>query len=213
VYKRQEFIGLDSLSVKDKIMIEEHRMKYMTLNEIRASHDLQEIDNGNVVANYYGDALKINMTIGLSPEDLTQKSVETILPTCCNNAECQCDPEECDCDEIVIEKSKTYIAPQYIADNAQRALDVKEKYNVDYGTPVGWKRARQLANRENISIETVKRMYSFLSRHKGNEKIPEGKEYKDDAGAVMIDAWGGLVALEWTKQIIDQYEKERENEK
>lgn len=209
-----EFIGMDSLSAKDKIMIEEHRMKFMTLNEIRALHDLQEVEFGNVIANYYDVAIKNSLQmiaeqtkIENSEQIDTEKNIG-FIPTCCNNPNCQCLPEDCDCE---IEKSeKTYVVPQYIADNAQRALDAKEKYNLDYGTQVGWKRARQLANRENISITTVRRMHAFLHRHKGNEEIPEGKEYHEDAGAVMVDAWGGIEAIAWCKRIMEQYKKEQE---
>ena len=100
----------------------------------------------------------------------------------------------------------TYVAPKSVADKAQKALDAKEKYDLDYGTPVGWKRARQLANGENISLETVKRMYSFFSRHEKNKDIPEGKEYHEDAGAVMWDAWGGDEGFEWCKQILSDIE-------
>ena len=118
--------------------------------------------------------------------------------------------------EVFVEglvKSDTYIPTQAIADNAQKALDAKEEHNLDYGTPVGWKRARQLANREGVSIETVKRMKSFLARHEKNKDIPEGKEYKDDAGAVMWDAWGGSEAVKWSNDIVDKYNKEKEEDK
>jgi hypothetical protein len=49
-----EFVGLDSLSAEAKIELESHRMKYMTLNEIRALHDLEEVEDGDIIAAYYG---------------------------------------------------------------------------------------------------------------------------------------------------------------
>ena len=104
--------------------------------------------------------------------------------------------------DTLLKVEETYVVPQYIADNAQKALDAKEEHDFDFGTPVGWKRARQLANRENISLDTVKRMYSFLKRHEKNADIPEGKEWYEDAGYTMILAWGGLEAMSWCEKII-----------
>jgi hypothetical protein len=105
---------------------------------------------------------------------------------------------------------KTYVATKEIAAAAQKALDAKEKYPSagKCGTPVGWKRARQLANREPMSLDTVKRMYSFLSRHEGNYEVPEGKEWYEDCGRLMIYAWGGLSAKNWAKKIIEEAESE-----
>ncbi len=55
-------------------------------------------------------------------------------------------------------------------------LEWRKKYGRDVvkgGTEVGWKRANQLANRESISLDTVKRIHSFLARHEDNAKISE----------------------------------------
>ena len=53
-----------------------------------------------------------------------------------------------------------------VKNNAKRVLDWVEKNGWgSCGTPVGKIRANQLANGEPISIETIKRMYSYLSRH------------------------------------------------
>ena len=51
------FQGLDSISINDKIRLEEHKMKYQTINEIRVAHDLPELDDGDIIAAHYG-ALK-----------------------------------------------------------------------------------------------------------------------------------------------------------
>ena len=109
-----------------------------------------------------------------------------------------------------IKGKDTFVPPADVAAKAQKALDAKEKYPDTAGkcgTQVGWTRARQLANRERISIETVKRMYSFFSRHQGNERIATGKEYHEDCGAIMHDAWGGDEGFKWCKEMIEQYDK------
>ncbi len=199
-----EFIGLDSLSVKDKIMIDEHKMKYMTLNEIRATHDLNAIENGDYIADYYGDALKLSQ-LSLPVEKKIEDN-NIIKNYCCND----CLEDEDDSD---IQKAENYyIAPDEVAAEAQKALDWKEKYGSECGTQVGWKRARQLANKERISETTIRRMYSFFSRHSGNEVVnPKFKnEPWKDCGKIMDLAWGGRSGHEWSKMMVEKFKKEKE---
>ena len=91
--------------------------------------------------------------------------------------------------------------PQAAKKNAQKAIDWKEKYGreeVEAGTAVGWARAHQLANGENISSDTVKRMSSF-NRHRKNATIaPEFKETPWlDKGFVSWLIWGGDAGVDW----------------
>ncbi len=59
-------------------------------------------------------------------------------------------------DEYMGRKAETYNDyPEAATNNAKRALKYKEDNGSDCGTPVGWTRARQLANRERISRDTI----------------------------------------------------------
>jgi hypothetical protein len=80
-------------------------------------------------------------------------------------------------------------------------LDWIEEYGrdiVEAGTEVGLARARQLANKEPISDDTVKRMASF-NRHKQNSEV--APEFKDepwkDKGYVAWLMWGGTSGVNW----------------
>ena len=95
--------------------------------------------------------------------------------------------------------------PQSATNNAKRMLEWREKYGRDVvrgGTEVGWKRANQLANRESISLDTVKRINSFLARHEENAKIDP--KFKDepwrDKGYVAYNLWGGKAMVSWAKR-------------
>ena len=96
--------------------------------------------------------------------------------------------------------------PQGATNNAKRMLEWREKYGRDVvkgGTEVGWKRANQLANREPISLDTVKRINSFLARHEDNAKISDdyrNEPYKDK-GYVAYNLWGGKAMISWAKKI------------
>jgi HK97 family phage portal protein len=99
--------------------------------------------------------------------------------------------------------------PQSATNNAKRMLEWREKYGRDVvrgGTEIGWKRANQLANRESISLDTVKRINSFLARHEENAKIDP--KFKDepwrDKGYVAYNLWGGKAMVSWAKRTANQ---------
>ena len=100
--------------------------------------------------------------------------------------------------------------PAAAKNNAQRALDHKEKNGSDCGTLVGWQRANQIANGEGLSEETVQRTYSFLSRA---ETYDQGKYFDEDGseicGSVMYDAWGGSAMRVWAEAKYKAIQKEK----
>lgn len=89
---------------------------------------------------------------------------------------------------------------------ARRAIKLKEQGKANgAGTAVGWTRARQLVNGETLSLSTVKRMYSFFSRHEVDKK---GKDW-DNAenpsnGKIMWLAWGGDAGFSWFRKIVER---------
>jgi len=89
--------------------------------------------------------------------------------------------------------------PKAASENAKRALELRDKYELNCGTPVGWTRANQLANGENISRETIARMSGF-ERHRENSK----GDPKEDCGALMWLAWGGDEGVEWASRKLQQ---------
>lgn len=96
--------------------------------------------------------------------------------------------------------------PDSVKNNAKAVLKyVEENGWGSCGTDVGKQRANQLAKGEPISLETVKRMYSYLSRHEVD--LESSKGYGDGCGKLMYDSWGGKSALAWAKSKINQAEK------
>jgi HK97 family phage portal protein len=113
-------------------------------------------------------------------------------------------------DAEYIEKETYNNYPQSASNNAKRMIAWKEKYKdeVKAGTRVGWTRARQLANREKLSVSTLKRVKSFLARHKGYSTI--NPKYKDtpwkDNGYVSYNTWGGESMRVWVNKFLDKLE-------
>ena len=104
--------------------------------------------------------------------------------------------------------------PIGVANNAKQAIEWREKYpneTADAGTQVGWTRARQLANRENISEDTIGRMVSFFARHEKNKEVaPEFRnEPWRDNGYLMWQAWGGDEGKTWCNKIYNQIQNNK----
>lgn len=90
--------------------------------------------------------------------------------------------------------------PQAVIDAAKRGIRLNEDVGNKCATQVGKIRAQQLANGEAVTILTVKRMYSYLSR------AAEYYNPNDDqaCGTISYLLWGGEPALRWAERILKQ---------
>ena len=104
-----------------------------------------------------------------------------------------------------IRKDKSYTDyPEAAVNNAKRALKWVEANGWgECGTPVGKARARQLANREPLSRDTIARMASF-KRHQQHADVP----YTEGCGGLMWDAWGGTAGVEWAIRKLKEIDSE-----
>lgn len=124
-------------------------------------------------------------------EDFTEEEAEVFLSTL----------------KAIIKKDKRYGKGQRIemesysdygsgiSNNAKKGIELNEKNNNKCATQVGKVRAQQLANGEPISVETIKRMHSYLSR---------AETYYDESdmnacGTISYLMWGGKSALSWSR--------------
>ena len=83
--------------------------------------------------------------------------------------------------------------PSGVKNNAKRGIEMNQKINNRCATAVGKVRAQQLAQGKPLSVETIKRMYSYLSR---------AEEYYDEGdstacGTISYLLWGGLAGKRW----------------
>jgi len=84
--------------------------------------------------------------------------------------------------------------PDAVKNNAKRGIELNAKINNRCATSVGKVRAQQLAQGKPLSVNTIKRMYSYLSR---------AEEYYDEGdstacGTISYLLWGGLAAKRWS---------------
>ena len=97
---------------------------------------------------------------------------------------------------------------------AKRGLAWRKEHNRG-GTAVGVARANSIVAKENLSISTIKRMYSFFSRHevdKQGQGFKVGQEGYPSAGRIAWALWGGDAGFAWSRkkrqQIITEEDKE-----
>ena len=90
--------------------------------------------------------------------------------------------------------------PASVRNNARRGIELNRRQNNKCATQTGKVRASQLAQGKPISLETVQRMYSYLSR---------AAEYYDPndreaCGTISYLLWGGKAGLRWATKILRQ---------
>jgi len=114
------------------------------------------------------------------------------------------DTVEYDTDEV--SKAEGYSPPAGARSAARRAIKFKEDGKAKgAGTSVGWTRAGQLARGETISLSTVKRMYSYFSRHEVDKKGKDwGNSSNPSNGYIMWLAWGGDAGYSWSRGIANR---------
>lgn len=93
----------------------------------------------------------------------------------------------------------SYKPTQAMADNARAGMRMRDDSTPSNkgGTAVGLQRANQFMKRENVSLDTVKRTYSFLKR--AYTYYEPGSNTKGTQAYLM---WGGNAGLSWATKIL-----------
>lgn len=94
---------------------------------------------------------------------------------------------------------------------AQRGLDWRSEYGRG-GTEIGVARARDIVNKRDLSMDTVRRMVSFFARHAGNkdaEGYSPGEDGYPSNGRIAHALWGGDAGMRWSNRLAEQEQKER----
>ena len=103
------------------------------------------------------------------------------------------------------------VAPDYMKKAAEKALKARAELpkSRKAGTYVGLARANQLVKGENLSLNTLVRMRSFLLRHRENyERAVKAKLNNSNSKVIQaVNLWGGMRALTWLNTTINALQK------
>lgn len=108
-----------------------------------------------------------------------------------------------------IEKEESYKPTASMKSAAKRGLAWRSEYGRG-GTAVGIARARDLVNGKNLSASTVKRMFSFFSRHevdKQAEGFNSGEKGFPSNGRIAWAMWGSDGGFSWSRRIANRLKK------
>ena len=95
------------------------------------------------------------------------------------------------------------VAPETVQNAAKKALEARQNVPPSRraGTLVGLRRANQLANGDNISYNTLRRMRSYLLRARENYENArdQGLDIETSKAIQAYYLWGGPSALSWVE--------------
>lgn len=100
----------------------------------------------------------------------------------------------------------SYKPTEEMKTSAELGLKWRDEYNRG-GTEVGVARARDISNMRNLSIDTIKRMYSYFSRHEVDKKATgwnKGEDGFPTAGRIAWELWGGDAGQDWSARIVER---------
>jgi hypothetical protein len=103
--------------------------------------------------------------------------------------------------EILLEKIKEMFESysdygQDIRNNAKRGIELNEKNGNKCATQTGKVRAQAISKGEPLSVDVIKRMYSYLSRA---ETYYDNADSENDCGHISFMLWGGKAALSYSR--------------
>jgi HK97 family phage major capsid protein/HK97 family phage prohead protease len=116
-------------------------------------------------------------------------------------------PNQC----LRIRQMASYKPTEGMVEEAQRGLEWRREFGRG-GTEVGIARARDIVNGKNLSDDTVKRMFSFFSRHevdKQAEGFSPGEEGYPSNGRIAWALWGGDAGFSWSKDKVAGMDNDR----
>ena len=120
---------------------------------------------------------------------------------------------EDDLEEVLKAESDIDTVPtDSMVSEAKRGLDWRKEFNRG-GTRVGATRANQIINKVKLSPSTVRRMFSFFSRHesdKTGQGFNRGEEGYPSRGRIAWALWGGDAGFSWSRAKVKQLDRERD---
>ena len=94
--------------------------------------------------------------------------------------------------------------PEAVSNNARRGRELNEAVGNKCATNIGKIRSADLVAKRPLSVSTIKRMYSYLSR----AEVYYEQGDKESCGYISYLLWGGKSAKTWAESKLKQIEKD-----
>lgn len=147
------------------------------------------------------------LTITVVPNTPLKATQPTTVTTPAPSTAMSAEKKKC-CSVELAEDS--YKPTNEMAAEAELGLKWREEYGRG-GTEIGVARARDISNLRNLSVDTIKRMNSYFSRHEVDKKATgwnQGEEGFPTAGRIAWQLWGGDAGRDWAARIVERIKRE-----
>ena len=118
-----------------------------------------------------------------------------------------------------VEKAEGFVPPKAVRDQAKMGLELRREWErgglsvqqaAEEGIGSGVQRAVNLKNGDRISMDTIRMMRGFFSRHerhfKPDKKMPDGGP---TAGTIAWYLWGGTPGRKWADKIWEEHKMKK----
>ena len=185
----------------------------LTRNEAREQLGYEPIDGADSLL-VPANLMPLNVATEETPqeEDRSEDIPEEDLPEELQENQFEIINNEDDLEDIIKAEADINTTPtDGMVEEAKRGLEWRKEFNRG-GTRVGAVRANQIINKTKLSPSTVRRMFSFFSRHevdKQAEGFKPGEKGYPSNGRIAWALWGGDAGFSWSTKVRNQLDRER----
>jgi len=185
-----------SAGVKDGIL---------TRNEAREQLGYEPIEGADSLL-VQANLMPLNLADDMTEENISEEIPEEVVP------EELIENEDSDIDEILKAISDINTTPtDSMVTEAKKGIAWRKEFNRG-GTRIGATRASQIVAKEKLSPSTVRRMFSFFSRHESDKDAQGfrvGEKGYPSNGRIAWALWGGDAGFSWSTKVRNQLEREK----
>ena len=177
----------------------------LTRNEAREQLGYEPIEGADSLL-VSANLMPLNLADDMTEDNISEDIPEEVIP------EELVEDEDGDFDEIMKAISDINTTPtDSMVSEAKKGIAWRKEFNRG-GTRIGATRASQIVAKETLSPSTVRRMFSFFSRHEVDKQAQGfrvGEKGYPSNGRIAWALWGGDAGFSWSTKVRNQLEKER----
>ena len=177
----------------------------LTRNEAREQLGYEPIEGADSLL-VQANLMPLNLADDMTEENISEEIPEEVVP------EELIENEDSDIDEILKAISDINTTPtDSMVTEAKKGIAWRKEFNRG-GTRIGATRASQIVAKEKLSPSTVRRMFSFFSRHESDKDAQGfrvGEKGYPSNGRIAWALWGGDAGFSWSTKVRNQLEREK----
>jgi hypothetical protein len=177
----------------------------LTRNEAREQLGYEPMEGADSLL-VPANLMPLNIADEMTEDNVSEDIPEEVVP------EELIENEDADIDEIIKAISDINTTPtDSMVTEAKKGIAWRKEFNRG-GTRIGATRASQIVAKETLSPSTVRRMFSFFSRHESDKSAQGfrvGEKGYPSNGRIAWALWGGDAGFSWSTKVRNQLEKEK----